>query len=48
MSVPILNDRSTAKRGETTANDRLFMVNSVSVEKDDEFSERPRRAVAVR
>src|SRR5262249_20609737 len=24
LSVPILNDRSTAKRGETTANDRLL------------------------
>src|ERR1700751_2264631 len=34
LSVPILNDRSTAKRRETTANDRLFMVNSVSVGKD--------------
>jgi hypothetical protein len=41
LSVPILNDRSTAKRRATTANDRLFMVNSVSVEKNDEFPERP-------
>jgi hypothetical protein len=37
LSVPILDDRSTAKRRETMANDRLlhFMLNSLWSENDE-------------